>query len=117
MYKDIHLKLFDLFQNCSPLYSNLVLLILIILGSFLRLNTDTFENYKHVLFITIGVYIIHFSIVFILCKKKYKKLAYFIAYFPFLIILVQIIIVMYEINTFADNVINNARKIEENKTK
>jgi hypothetical protein len=92
----IYSKFKDLFKECAPLYSNLIILIFMILGIILRLNIDTFDNYKRTLSITLGIFILHFSIVFILCKKKFKKTAYLIAYLPFILVIIQAFVMIYE---------------------
>ena len=70
---ELYSKLSDLFSNCSPLYSNLILLIFITIGLVLRIKYESFSEYSNILFISIGTFIIHFSVVFFLCKKILKK--------------------------------------------
>lgn len=94
--ENIYSKFEDLLKGCAPLYSNLILLIFIILGIIIRLHYDTFNNYKRTLSITLGIFILHFSTVFILCKKNFKKIAYLIAYLPFILIIIQAFSMMYE---------------------
>ena len=111
----IYSKFKDLFKECAPLYSNLIILIFMILGIILRLNIDTFDNYKRTLFITLGIFILHFSIVFILCKKKFKKTAYFIAYLPFILAIVQAFIMIYESIVAFNEIIKEVESEEKNK--
>jgi glucan phosphoethanolaminetransferase (alkaline phosphatase superfamily) len=112
--ENIYSKFKDLFKECAPLYSNLIILIFIILGIILRLNIDTFDNYKRTLFITLGIFILHFSIVFILCKKKFKKTAYFIAYLPFILVIIQSILFIYESIVTFNEIVKEVKTEEEN---
>lgn len=114
MKLSIYSKFKDLFKECAPLYSNLIILIFIILGIILRLNIDTFDNYKRTLFITLGIFILHFSIVFILCKKKFKKTAYFIAYLPFILAIVQAFFMIYESIVTFNEIVKEVKTEEEN---
>ena len=113
--ENIYSKFKDLFKECNPLYSNLIILIFMILGIIFRLNFDTFDNYKRTLFITLGVFILHFSIVFILCKKNFKKTAYFIAYLPFILIIIQAIIMVYENILLFTEIVKEVESEEKNK--
>lgn len=114
MKLSIYSKFKDLFKECAPLYSNLIIFIFIILGVILRLNIDTFDNYKRTLFITLGIFILHFSIVFILCKKKFKKTAYFIAYLPFILAIVQAFFMIYESIVTFNEIVKEVKTEEEN---
>jgi hypothetical protein len=111
----IYSKFKDLFKGCAPLYSNLIILIFMILGIIFRLNFDTFDNYKRTLFITLGIFILHFSIVFILCKKNFKKTAYFIAYLPFILIIIQAFFMIYEIFILFNEIVKEVDSEENNK--
>jgi len=111
----IYSKFKDLFKECSPLYSNLIILIFMILGIILRLNIDTFDNYKRTLFITLGIFILHFSIVFILCKKSFKKTAYLIAYLPFILIIIQAFVMVYESLVMFNEIVKEIETGEKNK--
>lgn len=111
----IYSKFKDLFKECAPLYSNLIILIFIILGIILRLTIDTFDNYKRTLFITLGIFILHFSTVFILCKKKFKKTAYFIAYLPFILPIVQAFFMIYESIVIFNEIVKEVESEENNK--
>ena len=112
--ENIYSKFKDLFKDCNPLYSNLIILIFIILGIILRLNIDTFDNYKRTLFITLGIFILHFSIVFILCKKNFKKTAYFIAYLPFIFAILQAFFLIYESIVTFNELVKEVKTEEEN---
>jgi hypothetical protein len=111
----IYSKFKDLFNECSPLYSNLIILIFMILGIIFRLNIDTFDNYKRTLSITLGIFILHFSIVFILCKKKFKKTAYLIAYLPFILVIIQAFIMIFESIVMFNEIIKKVESEENNK--
>lgn len=111
----IYSKFKDLFKECAPLYSNLIILIFMILGIILRLNIDTFDNYKRTLFITLGIFILHFSTVFILCKKKFKKTAYLIAYLPFILIIIQAFVMIYESLVVFNEIIKKVESEEKDK--
>jgi hypothetical protein len=111
----IYSKFKDLFKECPPLYSNLIILIFMILGIIFRLNIDTFDNYKRTLFITLGIFILHFSIVFILCKKSFKKTAYLIAYLPFIIIIIQAFFMVYENLIMFNEIVKELESEEKNK--
>lgn len=113
--ENIYSKFKDLFKECAPLYSNLIILIFIILGIIVRLNIDTFDNYKRTLFITLWVFILHFSTVFILCKKNFKKIAYLIAYLPFILIIIQAFYMMYESIILFNEILKEVESEEKNK--
>ena len=115
MKLSIYSKFKDLFKECAPLYSNLIILIFMILGIIVRLNFDTFDNYKRTLFITLGIFILHFSIVFILCKKNFKKTAYFIAYLPFILIIIQAFFMIYESVILFNEIVKEVDSEENNK--
>lgn len=111
----IYSKFKDLFKECAPLYSNLIIFIFMILGIILRLNIDTLDNYKRTLFITLGIFILHFSAVFILCKKKFKKTAYFIAYLPFILPIVQAFFMIYESIVIFNEIVKEVESEEKDK--
>ena len=113
--ENIYSKFKDLLKGCAPLYSNLILLIFIILGIIIRLQYDTFNNYKRTLSITLGIFILHFSIVFILCKKNFKKIAYLIAYLPFILIIMQAFLMMYESIILFNEIVKEVESDEKNK--
>lgn len=110
----LYLKLSDLFKNCSPLYSNLILFILIIIGIFIRLKYDNFENTKNNIFLLSGLFLIHFSFVFFLCKKNFKKIAYLIAYLPFIYFIGKAIIIIHDVNDLFMKVIEKDDDINQN---
>lgn len=113
--ENIYSKFKDLLKGCAPLYSNLIILIFMILGIIVRLNFDTFNNYKRTLFIILGIFILHFSTVFILCKKNFKKIAYLIAYLPFILIIIQVLVMMYESIIMFNEIVKELKPEEKNK--
>lgn len=113
--ENIYSKFEDLLKGCTPLYSNLILLIFIILGIIIRLQYDTFNNYKRTLSITLGIFILHFSTVFILCKKNFKKIAYLIAYLPFILIIIQAFSMMYESVIMFNEIVKEVESEKKNK--
>ena len=108
--KDIYPKIINYFKDCPPLYGNLIIIILILLSSTFRLMFKEYNDNKKNMFILFGLIIIHFSIVLYLCKKKYKKIAYFVAYLPFIAVLIQITIMLYII----DDIFTETEEITQN---
>ena len=105
-------KFLSLFSNCKPLYSNLIIFILLMIGAALRIKYDNYENYKKPLLTIISLFCFHFLIVLFFCKKKFIKIAYFISLLPFILIFIQSIFILSETYEIFKNIKNDI----ENKT-
>ena len=91
-------KLQKYFENCSPLYGVMIMAIFTFFGVFLKFRYNNITE-TEILYIGVktGIYILYFGLVLFLCKKKYNKIAYFIAYFPLIFIMITSVITYYYI--------------------